>query len=80
MKKQTEEYRREQEEKRRLYEQQKAKQERDDARISGMLTILIGNLVVIVIGLLLWFILRKLRMRKASIPEMQLSAPPKNNT
>jgi uncharacterized membrane protein YqiK len=43
-----------------------------------MLTIIIGNVVVILLGLVIWFILGKLRIRKVDKPEMQLDAPPKN--
>ncbi|WCE30438.1 TIGR03503 family protein [Vibrio sp. SCSIO 43137] len=73
----TKEYQRIQEEKRRQLEQERIQRDREEARMKGMLTILVGNLVVIVIGLIAWFIIRKLRTRKVSLPEMQLSPPPK---
>jgi len=73
----TKEYQRIQEEKRRQLEQERIQRDREEARMKGMLTILVGNLVVIVIGLIAWFIIRKLRTRKVSVPEMQLSPPPK---
>ena len=75
--KSTAEYLRIQEEKRKALELEKLRQEREDARMSGMIMIMVGNLVVIVVGLLAWFIIRKLRMRKIATPTMQLSAPPK---
>ncbi|WP_413284950.1 TIGR03503 family protein [Vibrio sp. MA40-2] len=74
----TKEYQRIQEEKRRLLEIERIKRDREEARMTGMLTILVGNLVVIVLGLLIWFIIRKLTVRKASAPTMQLDAPPKS--
>ncbi|MDV7105059.1 TIGR03503 family protein [Vibrio sp. TH_r3] len=74
----TKEYQRIQEEKRRLLEIERIKRDREEARMTGMLTILVGNLVVIVLGLLIWFIIGKLRARKAAVPTMQLDAPPKS--
>ncbi|WP_317916904.1 TIGR03503 family protein [Vibrio sp. MACH09] len=75
--KSTKEYQRIQEEKKRRLEQERITRDREDARMKGMLTILVGNLVVIVIGLIIWFIIRKLRTRKVTLPEMQLTPPPK---
>lgn len=73
----TKEYQRIQEEKRRQLEIERIKRDREDARIAGMLTILVGNLIIIVLGLVSWFLSRKLRIRKVPPPEMQLEAPPK---
>lgn len=75
--KSTKEYQRIQEEKRRALEIERVKRDREDARMAGMLTILVGNLVVIVLGLIIWFVIRKLKTRKVAVPEMQLDAPPK---
>lgn len=75
--KSTREYQRIQEEKKRQLEQERIARDREDARMKGMLTILVGNLVVIILGLIIWFIVSKLRTRKVSMPEMQLSPPPK---
>ncbi len=66
-----------QDEKRRLKEQAIREKEREDERFKGMMIIMIGNIIVIILGLVIWFIIRKIRMKKAQIPEMQLSIPPK---
>jgi uncharacterized protein (TIGR03503 family) len=76
--KSTAEYHRIQAEQKRALELARIKRERDEAIQSGMLTIIIGNVVVILLGLVIWFILGKLRIRKVDKPEMQLDAPPKN--
>jgi uncharacterized protein (TIGR03503 family) len=73
----TKEYQRIQEEKRRALEIERIQRDREEARMAGMLTILIGNLVVIIVGLIVWFLVKKLRVRKVAAPEMQLDAPPK---
>lgn len=73
----TKEYQRIQEEKRRAFEIERIRRDREDARMTGMLTILVGNLVVIILGLIIWFVIRKLKTRRVSVPEMQLDAPPK---
>lgn len=73
----TKEYQRLQEEKRKALEIERIKRDREEARMSGMLSILVGNLVVIVLGLVVWFIVGKLRIRKVSEPAMQLNMPPK---
>jgi len=75
--KSTKEYQRIQEEKRRALEIERIKRDREDARMTGMLTILVGNLVVIILGLIIWFAIRQFRVRKGPAPEMQLDAPPK---
>ncbi|PWI34449.1 TIGR03503 family protein [Vibrio albus] len=76
--KSTAEYHRIQEEQKRALELARIKRERDEAIQSGMLTIIIGNVVVILLGLVIWFVISKLRIRKVEKPEMQLDAPPKN--
>lgn len=74
----TKEYQRLQEEKRRALEIERIKRDREEARVTGMLTILVGNLVVIILGLIIWFIVRKLRMRRVAAPStIQLDVPPK---
>ncbi|CCN48390.1 TIGR03503 family protein [Vibrio nigripulchritudo] len=71
-------YKKEQEEKRMLEEQAMREKEREDERFKGMMIILIGNLIAIILGIVIWFVLRKVRMQRAQIPEMQLSMPPKS--
>ncbi|MBD1555988.1 TIGR03503 family protein [Vibrio sp. S9_S30] len=66
-----------QEEKRMLEEQAIRAQEREDERFKGMMIIMIGNLIAIILGIVVWFVVRKIRMKKEQVPEMQLSMPPK---
>jgi len=73
-----ESYKKAQEEKRRLEEKIQQEIEREEERFKGMMIIVIGNFVVLILGLIIWFVVRKIRMRRAQIPEMQLSMPPKN--
>lgn len=67
-----------QEEKKRQLELERIKRDQEEARQQGMLFIVIGNLVVILLGLVGWMLWRKLRVGRSSAPEMQLSAPPKS--
>ena len=76
--KMTAEYLRAQEEKKQALEQARLQREREEAVKEGMLMIIIGNIVVILLGLIIWFVVRKLRIRKVEVPEMQLDAPPKS--
>ncbi|WED21157.1 TIGR03503 family protein [Vibrio sp. JC009] len=76
--KQTQAFLKHQEEKKRQLELERIQRDREEARIDGMLIILIGNLVVILLGLIGWFLFSKLRIRKVAVPEMQLNAPPKS--
>lgn len=50
---------------------------REEARKSRMMYIIIGNVVVIVLGLVAWFVIRKVKAKKAMQPEMQLDMPKK---
>lgn len=50
---------------------------REAARQKSMMVIAIGNVVVIILGLLVWFVIGKIRAKKAALPEMQLAAPKK---
>lgn len=52
-------------------------QAREEARKSRMMAIAIGNVVVILLGLIAWFVIGKLKARKALQPEMQLDMPKK---
>lgn len=76
------------EETRRLQEEERLKQQklmeemqiikmREDKRKRSMIIIGIGNVVVILIGLIVWFVRRKLKAKKEAMPEMQLEMPKK---
>ncbi|SON50295.1 TIGR03503 family protein [Vibrio tapetis] len=67
-----------QEEKRLLEEKELREIEREEERFNGMLILIIGNIAVFVIGLIVWFVMRKIKMKRQQIPEMQLSMPPKD--
>lgn len=67
-----------QEEKKKQLEIERIQRDREEVRTNSMLMILIGNLVVILLGLIIWFVVSKLRYRKAITPEMQLNVPPKS--
>ncbi|GAB2654717.1 TIGR03503 family protein [Vibrio panuliri] len=73
---------------RRLQEQEREKQAkllaekriaeaREAQRKKSMLIIAIGNVVVVILGLVIWFVMRKLKAKRAAIPEMQLEMPKK---
>ncbi|WP_047460160.1 TIGR03503 family protein [Vibrio fluvialis] len=73
---------------RRMQEEEAAKQRkiaqeklmiqmREEARQRSIMYIAIGNVVVLVLVLIGWFIRRKLRASKEAIPEMQLNIPKK---
>lgn len=40
-----------------------------------MIIIAVGNVVAILLGLLIWFVVRKVKAKKKALPEMQLKAP-----
>ena len=40
-----------------------------------MIIIAVGNVVAILLGLLIWFVARKVAAKKRAQPEMQLKAP-----
>ncbi len=37
--------------------------------------IAVGNVAAILLGLLIWFVIRKITAKKRALPEMQLKAP-----
>ncbi|WP_375751064.1 TIGR03503 family protein [Vibrio sp. HN007] len=78
LEKTTEEFLKLQEEKRKQLEIERIQRDREEIRTDSLLMILIGNLVVILLGLIIWFVVSKLRYRKAITPEMQLNVPPKS--
>ncbi|PMH25878.1 TIGR03503 family protein [Vibrio lentus] len=50
-------------------------QKREDDRQRSMIIIAVGNVVAILLGLLIWFVIRKVTAKKQAQPEMQLRAP-----
>ncbi|CAK4069167.1 TIGR03503 family protein [Vibrio sp. 16] len=73
---------------RRLQEEERLKQQklmeemrqielREEKKTQGMIMIAIGNVVVIILALVAWFVIGKLRARKKAVPEMQLEMPKK---
>jgi uncharacterized protein (TIGR03503 family) len=50
-------------------------QKREDDRQRSMIIIAVGNVVAILLGLLIWFVIRKVTAKKRALPEMQLKAP-----
>ncbi|MEZ9247141.1 TIGR03503 family protein [Vibrio lentus] len=50
-------------------------QKREDDRQRSMIIIAMGNVVAILLGLLIWFVIRKVTAKKQAQPEMQLRAP-----
>ncbi|WP_114766475.1 TIGR03503 family protein [Vibrio rhodolitus] len=60
-----------------LLEAQRIKEVRESQRQTSMMIIIVGNLVVVLIGLVTWFVMRKLKAKRAAIPEMQLEMPKK---
>ncbi|MEZ9698754.1 TIGR03503 family protein [Vibrio sp. 10N.261.46.E12] len=50
-------------------------QKREDDRQRSMIIIAVGNVVAILLGLLIWFVVRKVTAKKKALPEMQLKAP-----
>ncbi len=73
-------------ESRRLQEEERVKQAkrleeiriiqaREDARKRNMMIIVIGNIVALILGLVIWLVVRKVRASRAKVPEMQLDMP-----
>lgn len=73
---------------RRLQEQERLEQQkrleemqmlqmREDKKTRTMIFIIVGNVVVLILGLVIWFVLRKLKAKKQAMPEMQLEMPKK---
>lgn len=50
-------------------------QKREDDRQRSMIIIAVGNVIAILLGLLVWFVVRKVKVKKKAQPEMQLKAP-----
>ncbi|CAH6882644.1 conserved exported hypothetical protein [Vibrio chagasii] len=48
---------------------------REEDRQRSMIIIGVGNMVAILLGLLIWFVVRKVAAKKRAQPEMQLKAP-----
>lgn len=48
---------------------------REEDRQRSMIIIGVGNMVAILLGLLIWFVVRKVTAKKRAQPEMQLKAP-----
>lgn len=49
--------------------------EREAERKRSLLMIAVGNVVMLIIGILVWLIWRKLKAKREAIPEMQLQMP-----
>ncbi|MBW3694377.1 TIGR03503 family protein [Vibrio sp. T187] len=62
-------------EQRRIEAEKMLLEKRESDRIRSMIIIGVGNVVAIILGLLIWFVMKKLRAKKQMIPEMQLQAP-----
>ena len=60
-----------------MLEQIRLLQEREAQRQRSTMIILIGNIAAIALGLIVWLVMRKIRMKRAAIPEMQLDMPTK---
>lgn len=60
-----------------LLEEQQLIEMREQQKTQSMIMIAVGNLVVILLALVGWFIARKLKARKKEVPEMQLEIPKK---
>ncbi|ARP38959.1 TIGR03503 family protein [Vibrio syngnathi] len=50
-------------------------QKREDDRQRSIMIIAVGNVAAILLGLLIWFVIRKITAKKRALPEMQLKAP-----
>lgn len=62
-------------EQKRIAAEQLLLKQREEERQRSMIIIGVGNVVAILLGLLIWFVVRKIRARKQAQPEMQLSVP-----
>ncbi|MCZ4294476.1 TIGR03503 family protein [Vibrio sinaloensis] len=73
---------------RRLQEEERLKQQklleeiqmmemREAKRTRTMILIGVGNLVVLILGIAVWFVMRKLKASRQALPEMQLDMPKK---
>ncbi|MGF1709014.1 TIGR03503 family protein [Vibrio kagoshimensis] len=64
-------------EQKKLEEEQRILEQREADRQKNMIIIGVGNVVAILLGLLIWFVIRKIKAKKQAMPEMQLQAPKK---
>ncbi|MBA5763378.1 TIGR03503 family protein [Vibrio sp. 404] len=60
-----------------LLEERRILEAREAQRTKSIVLIAISNVVIIVVGLVAWFVMRKLKAKRAAIPEMQLEMPKK---
>ncbi|OLQ92375.1 TIGR03503 family protein [Vibrio ponticus] len=60
-----------------LLEEQRIKEAREAQRKRSIMIIAISNVVLVVVGLVGWFVMRKIKAKRAAIPEMQLEMPKK---
>ena len=60
-----------------LMEEMRLIQMREEKRTRTFIMIGVGNVVMIILGLAIWFEMRKLRAKKEMMPEMQLEMPKK---
>ncbi len=65
------------EQRRRVEQAEQLKQIREERRSQYLIYIVIGNFIVIILALLGWFLVKKLKARKEVLPEMQLNMPKK---
>ncbi|MFA0673839.1 TIGR03503 family protein, partial [Vibrio sp. 10N.222.51.A6] len=62
-------------EQKRIAEKLMILQKREDDRQRSIMIIAVGNVAAILLGLLIWFVIRKITAKKRALPEMQLKAP-----
>ncbi|MEZ9438093.1 TIGR03503 family protein [Vibrio atlanticus] len=62
-------------EQKRIAEKLMILQKREDDRQRRIMIIAVGNVAAILLGLLIWFVIRKITAKKRALPEMQLKAP-----
>ncbi|EEX93081.1 hypothetical protein VIOR3934_13947 [Vibrio orientalis CIP 102891 = ATCC 33934] len=60
-----------------MLEEMQLLQMREEKKTRTMIFIGVGNIVVLILGLVVWFVMGKLRAKKQAIPEMQLEMPKK---
>ncbi|UUM29948.1 TIGR03503 family protein [Vibrio japonicus] len=60
-----------------LLEEQRLIEMREAEKTKAMIMIAVGNVVVIILALVAWFVMGKLRARKQALPELQLNVPKK---
>ena len=51
--------------------------QREADRKRSMIIIAVGNVIAIILGLIVWFVWRKLKAKRDAMPEMQLEVPKK---